>query len=310
MEILLATSVKGIEEELRNRLDSSIQVIRTKSDEETAAAMVGAEVIFGDPGLIGPHLDKATELKWVQSTYAGVDALLSVTSRTDFLLSRVKGIFGPLIAEYVIGHILKIERHMLSQAEAQERHKWIFQRYRRLSELTLGILGAGDIGGEVARAAKTFGMTVHGLRSEAIAAPYVDKVFGSDAITEFLASPDYLVNLLPSTPQTRGILNGGILQYCGKNTIFINVGRGDVIDEVQLVKAINNEWIKGAVLDVFQEEPLPESSPLWALPNVTITPHVSALGFARNIVDIFLRNLDHYQSGSQLECLVNWEAGY
>jgi phosphoglycerate dehydrogenase-like enzyme len=310
LRVLLVTRVSRLEEELGSRALPGIELKRTKTEPDTTRALPAAEVVVADPVLVAHLLDQAPGLKWLQSTYAGVDTLFRRSSRRDYVLTRMKGVFGPLMAEYTLTHILARERYVLDLARYQQAREWKPSRYRRLSELVLGILGMGDIGQELVRTAKAFGMTVWGLRTRKDQVPGVDQQFTPDQLLDFLSGPDYLVNVLPSTPATRGLLSGECLKVCRSSAVFINIGRGDVIDEGSLVRAIREEWISGAVLDVFQEEPLPSDSPLWTLPGVTITPHVAALGWAQDIADIIEGNLAHYQAGESLDHVVDWERGY
>jgi len=264
LRVLLVTRISGLEQELSRRSLPGVNLLRTRTKEDMAQAITGAEVVVADPVLVAPHLDRAAELKWLQSTFAGVDVLFQASMRRDYLLARIKGLFGPMIAEYTMAHILARERHLLDLVRQQEARHWKPARYRLLSELTLGILGVGDIGRAVAGAAKAFGMTVWGLRSRTDPVPGVDRVFAPEQLDEFLAGSDYLVNVLPSTPTTRSLLSGTTLKGCQPSAILINVGRGDVIDEASLVRAVGEGWIAGAALDVFPQEPLPTESPLWS----------------------------------------------
>ncbi|MFC1483837.1 D-2-hydroxyacid dehydrogenase [Candidatus Neomarinimicrobiota bacterium] len=311
LRVLLVTRFPELHPELERLALPGIHLERTKDDTTTGHAIAQAEIILADPPLIATHLDRASELKWLQSTWAGVDAIFRINSRRDYLLTRVQGLFGPLMAEYILGHIIARERGVVTLAEQQQERIWKPEiRYRRLSTLTLGVLGLGEIGSAVARTAKAFGMTVWGLRTRDEPVPGVDRIFTPDRLDEFLAGPDYLANTLPSTPLTQGLLSGGILQDCQSTAVFMNVGRGDVVDETSLVTAMREGWISGAVLDVFPEEPLPPESPLWDLPNVTVTPHVAAYSFPDTVAEIFATNLVRYQSGEPLLYQVDWERGY
>lgn len=152
--------------------------------------------------------------------------------------------------------------------------------YRELSELTIGILGFGDIGQEIAKYCKSMRMTVNSIHRKVPPTKfsYVDESFSVEDLHECLKRCDYLCNVLPSTPSTVGLLSGDVLQSCKeKKTVLINVGRGDVISNDSILKALNNEWIGGAILDVVEQEPLSKDSALWTHPQVTITPHVSGL---------------------------------
>lgn len=310
LRVLLVTRISGLEQELRGRQLPGAELVRAKTDEDTSKAITQAEVVVADPALVAPHLDRAAKLKWLQSTYAGVDSLFQDSLRRDYQLTRIKGVFGPLMAEYVLAHILARERHLLELAHQQQARQWQRAVYRQLSDLTLGILGVGDIGSAVARAAGAFGMTVWGLRTRSEPVPGVERVFTPARLDEFLAGPDYLVNILPSTPDTRGLLSGATLGKCRSSAVLINIGRGDIIDEASLVRAVEEGWIAGAVLDVFPEEPLPAESPLWSLPGVTITPHVAALSLPGPIADVFEANLIRYRAGKPMLHLVDWWREY
>ncbi|KAH9518911.1 hypothetical protein Btru_008646 [Bulinus truncatus] len=139
----------------------------------------------------------------------------------------------------------------------------------------------------------------------------VDNLVPLSRLNEMLADIDYFVNVLPSTPKTRGLLNGNILRFCErKRTVFINIGRGDIIDDSSLIMSINKGWLGGAILDVFNTEPLPSSSELWHLPNVTITPHVAGVTFAKRAVETFMKNLQLYQEDKPLINQVDFFRGY
>lgn len=156
-----------------------------------------------------------------------------------------------------------------------------------MSKLSIGILGLGDIGKAMAKACKSLGMTVWGVgrqeKSDKLA--FVDQYRTLYGLPEVLQSCDYVCNILPSTPATKYLLSGSVLES-GKDShpVFINIGRGDIIDEKSLIHALNQGWISGAVLDVFETEPLPRESPLWSIPNVVITPHIAGMFFPEEVI--------------------------
>eukprot|EP01124_Arcella_intermedia_P005382 TRINITY_DN13180_c0_g1_i2.p1 TRINITY_DN13180_c0_g1~~TRINITY_DN13180_c0_g1_i2.p1 ORF type:complete len:352 (+),score=54.84 TRINITY_DN13180_c0_g1_i2:152-1057(+) len=273
-------------------------------------------ILLADPPKLVPHLHHAKHLKWFQSTYAGVDPIFKMgDARRDWALTRIAGVFGPKMAEYVVGQIISNERHFKTFDRFQREALWPPDKnriasYRELCTLTVGVLGLGDIGAEVARYARFLGMKVHGVRRTKQPTPNVDVLFDESELGAFLGSVDYIVNTLPSTPHTRGLLGGDVLRECKKGCVLINVGRGDVISEGCLVRAIEEGWLGGAVLDVFPVEPLPSTSPLWHLPGVTITPHISALSLSHQVVSIFKANLQRYLQNETLLYLVNWDQGY
>lgn len=307
---LLVTRIKGLAEALVGAALDGIEIQRAEDPRATEAAIGSAEIILADPELVAPHLEGAAALVWLQSTYAGVEVLFRDSSRRDYRLTRIKGLFGPQMAEYVLGQILARERHMTAFYALQQEKKWQPEPHRQLIDLTMGILGAGDIGGSVAQAARLFGMTVWGLRTRPGPVAGIDRVMTPDQLDEFLAGADYLVNILPSTPATAGLLAGDRLKACKPGTVLINIGRGDIIDEAALIRAIGQGWLGGAVLDVFGQEPLPAQSPLWSLPGVTITPHVAAISFAADVAAIFAGNLSRYLGGEPLLHQVDWDRGY
>ena len=158
------------------------------------------------------------------------------------------------------------------------RNLWQEFIHRSLFELTIGILGFGDIGKEIANCCKSMRMTVKAIHRTVPATkiPFVDESFSIEELPKFLQQCDYICNVLPSTPSTKGLLSGDILENCKeRKTVFINIGRGDVISCDSILNALNNQWIGGAILDVFEEEPLPSDSALWTHPQVTITPHIA-----------------------------------
>ncbi|CAG5119691.1 unnamed protein product [Candidula unifasciata] len=267
------------------------------------------------------------QLKWAQSTSAGVDVFFSdynsLKISPDFIMSRTTGSGrGQMMAEYVLVHILARERNLNLLAEQQKQARFDNQHlahYRMLSDLSIGILGLGSIGREVARACKAMNMVVWaGVRDKRLASgetvsPDVDYYRPMSRLNELLQECDYLACILPATPETKSLLSGDVLEPCKqKKTVLINTGRGNLIDDDSLINAVNQGWLGGAILDVFNQEPLPSHSPLWTLPGVTITPHVSCL--ARNnasmIAKSYVNNLVRYLNGEQLLNQVDFTKGY
>lgn len=182
--------------------------------------------------------------------------------------------------------------------------------------MQVGILGLGDIGSAVATSLAQMGFQVTGYRRSAKRSLRGDGSLGAvvvdDDVARVLEESNYVVNMLPSTSETRGMLSGDRLQVCaGKKPCFINVGRGDICDEDSLLRALDNNWLSSAVLDVFPVEPLPASSSLWHHPRVHITPHVSALSLADDVAELFVANLLRLADDDQdLLYPVDWHRGY
>ena len=217
-------------------------------------------------------MDRCTSLRWVQSTFAGCNPLLD-QARRDFTVTRLAGPFGPDMSEYTLLHILAHERRYDEQRAQQQQRNWVAARgengqmqgggaYRRLSSLTLGVLGLGDIGTAIAASAsRGLRMRVVGWRRDArprdsdTEAGVVRVYGGSEGLSEFLSSCDYLVSVLPSTPQTRGLLDGDALAPCAARApTLINVGRGDLLSEDTIVEALERGWLSHFVGDVFAPE--------------------------------------------------------
>ena len=278
-------------------------------------------ILLADPDLVGPIVYNLNKVQWVQCTWDGVDGITKFLRcekpYPEATLTRF-AVFGRHMAEYVIGHIIAFERNFKGIFKDQECHEWAksSKDYRLLNKLTIGIVGVGEIGSSVAKAAKHFGMTVYGLTSREIVPssknPWIDRHFSSlEQLPEMLQSCDYVCNTLPKTAKTNGAFMNSMLENCKeKSSIFINIGRSNVITEEEIIKALNLKWIGGAVLDVFEEEPLPKSSPLWDFENVAITPHCSGISMVDEIADFFANNLENFLSGRALSYVVEWNKGY
>jgi phosphoglycerate dehydrogenase-like enzyme len=289
--------------------------------EEASVEWREMTLLVADPGLVVQHLDKAVNLKWMQSTWAGVEKVFSTTQKRDYKLTRLGGCFGQQMAEYAIAHILSFERRLPEARSQQLDTVWKqepFQSCRKVSSLTLSILGCGDIGLVVARYAAAMGMRVIALRRSRVAEEQ-DEVpsFGpaieyTDDIDHALREADYIVNILPSTPATRGLLDDAMLERCIKSPVFINVGRGDIADEATLLRALDSSppRLSGLVLDVFPVEPLPTTSKLWSHPRCVVTPHSAALSFAEDVAVLFADNLVRYEAGDDLKFCIQWTQGY
>ena len=281
-------------------------------DDETQALALApeAELLLGEPSAIARVLPHAHKLRWAQSTYAGIDALLKPGLRQDYQLTNIRGIFGPLMSEYVFAHLLSLTRHLPLYREQQKQHQWQPLPYRPLSERRLLILGTGSIGQHLAQTAHQFGMTVWGVNRHGRDVANFDDIYQLAALPHLLPQVDVIVSTLPSTRETHHLFNREMLACCQSTAILFNVGRGDAIDSQALIDALRAGRPGVAVLDVFEEEPLPRQAQLWQLPNLIITPHNSARSLPEQVVKIFERNYLHYLDGRPLEYLVNFELGY
>jgi phosphoglycerate dehydrogenase-like enzyme len=267
-------------------------------------------ILLASPDLAYRALPQLPELHWMQSTWAGVNKLLGDDCRKDYLLTGVKDVFGPIMSEYVFCYILMHARNARKCYELQKRKQWKMPMPGLLRGKKIGIMGVGSIGSSIAATAKHFSMITLGYANTASPRTDIDKMFNPGQLTEFVAELDYLVAILPQTPETDHLINREVFHAMKQESIFINVGRGNVVDENSLVDALRSGEIAGAILDVFQEEPLPQSHPFWEIPEITITSHKAALTYPEDIAPIFVENYDRYVAGKELLFQIDFDKGY
>lgn len=268
------------------------------------------EIVFGAPTLIRDALGSLPNLRWAQASWAGVEPLLDASLRRDYTLTNARGVFGSLMAEYVFGYLLAHERKIFQRAEAQKNKVWDTSLTGQLRGKTIGLLGVGSIGADAARTAKFFGMNVRGYTRGSETSTQVDRYYHGDELLEFVNGLDYLVGVLPNTKETRKIVDEKVLNALPAHAVFVNVGRGSAVDESALLRALNERRIAGAVLDVFEQEPLPKEHPFWEAPNLTMTFHTSAPSLPEDIGRVFIENYRLYIEGKPLKCVVDFEKGY
>jgi phosphoglycerate dehydrogenase-like enzyme len=274
------------------------------------AEAFASNLVFGDPSAIARALPQLDRVKWVQATWAGVEPLLDPALRRDYILTNARGVFGPLMSEYVFGYMLARERRIIEKYETQKERRWDPRHPGTLRGKRLGLIGVGTIGAALARTAKHFGMHVSGYTRASEDCADVDLYFHGDGLTTFVSSLDYLVAIAPNTRATRGLVDATVLSHLPSTAVFINPGRGSIVDESALADALANGGLAGAVLDVFQAEPLAPGSRLWSLPNVSITSHTAAISFPEDITPLFVANYCRLLAGEPLRYRVDFEQGY
>jgi phosphoglycerate dehydrogenase-like enzyme len=199
---------------------------------------------------------------------------------------------------------------MLERIRSQGAKEWNQEDGGVLRGKTIGLLGVGSIGSHLAMTAKHFGMKVRGFTQSSEACKDVNEYFHGSDILKFAEGVDYLVSVLPRTENTNQIVNADLLHALPPHALFINVGRGNAVDESALVDALTNKDIAGAVLDVTSQEPLPLEHPFWMTPNLLLTFHTSAISYPEDILRIFIENYRLYLEGKPLKYLVDFERGY
>ncbi len=272
------------------------------------------DLVFGEPGLIKDALASLPALAWVQSTSAGVESLMDPALRRDYILTNARNVFGRLMSEYVFGYLLAHERQIFARFADQQAGEWNHSNTGVLYGKTIGLLGVGSIGAELARTAKFFEMKVHGYTRGSETSKHVDRYFhpveSDSPLLRFADGLDYLVSILPNTKETYKIVDSNILSALPSHALFINVGRGSTVDEIAMIDALNQRKIAGAVLDVFEQEPLPKDHPFWGTPNLLITFHTSAPSLPQDLAKVFIENYGIFLEGKPLKYQVDFERGY
>ncbi len=301
-----------------------------QSIEELGDVWRGVEVLY-TTGLLPPP-DRAPDLRWVQGHFAGVESFMTHPLLSQVTLTPSSGIHATTIAEYVLLMILAFGHRLPNMLQHQQRSEWPEQRWkqfvsRELRDSTLGIVGYGSIGREVARLAKAFGMRVlatkrhveqtadRGWQTPEVGDPtaaQVDRLYAPEALRSMLTECDYVAITVPLTPETHHLIGVDELKSMKPDAVLINIARGGVIDEAALIEALRSNTIGGAALDVFEREPLPAEHPYWAHPRVMVHPHVAAVTpryWAREQA-LVLENWARYREGRELLNVVDMGAGY
>jgi glyoxylate/hydroxypyruvate reductase A len=254
-------------------------------------------------------LKRAKRLRWFSSIGAGNENLVKNPFLPEGVILTKATVYGEMMAEYVFAYLLYFSRNIGKHLKDQRKRVWDRVRPQRLRGKVLGILGLGSVGREIAKRGKQFGMNVLGVKRIPQLVENVDQVFGPDDLTRMIPFVDYLINVIPLTPETYHILGKKELTLMKEESLLFSIGRGKTVDEKALEKVLRAKKIR-AVLDVFEKEPLSPKSKLWGLKNVIITPHVSGINVPEVISDEFVRNYKRWASGEPLANLVDREKGY
>jgi phosphoglycerate dehydrogenase-like enzyme len=275
------------------------------------------EVIFTNPVVPNDLVERAPNLRWLQLTSAGVDRLLdSPIVRSHVTVTTASGIHAVTISEYVMGAILAFAKGFPGAQRAQIEAKWAPYPPQELEGQTVGIVGMGAIGSRVAELARAFGMRVLAIRrsveARADGGGPVDELLPPADLPYLLGQSDYVVIAVPLTPESTKMIGEAQLRAMKPSAVIVNISRGSVIDEQVLIRALKERWIAGAALDVFEREPLPSDSELWALDNVLLTPHISGgtPRYMERAIELFCENLRRYLDGEPLRNVVDVARGY
>jgi len=307
--LIITAAAEEFAEGIARLSESPIPVKACLSAEQALAEYSDETVLFGNPDMIAAVITKMPSVDWVQSSWAGNTPLMKI-DRRDYVLTGIKDVFGPQMSEYVVGYLLAHELKVIERLKEQRKKNWFKDCSGMLQGKCIGILGTGSIGQHIAKTAKCFDMTVNGLSRSGTETNGFDNVMPTEQLHDFLKDCDYIVSTLPQTDATDNLLDADALGCLPAHAYFINVGRGNVVDDDALVDALNNGRLAGAALDVFDEEPVPEDSPLWNASNLSITAHVAAISYTSLIVPIFIENYQRYVNQQPLNHVIDFDAGY
>ena len=290
----------------RGRIDVTV----CSTPDEAAAAVAATDVIYAwkFPAALYP---RAARLRWMHAMGAGVDWVLVPGLPEDVTVTRVPGVFGPWMREYVLARCLAVTQRLDAYREFQHAGLWREDVIpERLAGKTMVVVGIGDIGRTIAAGARALGMRVIGVSRSGRRVREAERVYRLSGLAQALRQGDFVVLVLPLTDETRGLIGASALAAMRPTAWLFNIGRGAVVAEGALVEALRARRIAGTVLDVFGQEPLPAGHPLWSLEHAVVTPHISGPSTTAEMAPIFNDNLARWLSGRPLRHVVDRGRGY
>ncbi|SLM64731.1 MULTISPECIES: D-2-hydroxyacid dehydrogenase [Dickeya] len=305
--ILLLDSRADELQAILNRTPLALPLVIGNGDVRQAAQ---CDIWVGEPDKAAGLLAQGVKPRWLQSTWAGYKPLLATTLPRDYRLSRAVGVFGQAIAEYVLAYLLHHELHLSARWRSQQDGEWNKTLPGSLAGRQVLIVGAGEIGREVAGFLRPFGVVLHGIAHTPREIAPFERVDGLGALTAAVADADYVINILPDTPATTDIYHAEVFAAMKRSALFINVGRGSAVVDADLCLALQRGDIAAAVLDVFRQEPLAACHPFWHTPNLTLTAHVAGPLVPARLVRLLLDNVPRYLAGQALEGEVDFSSPY
>lgn len=310
MRLLIAESDHALYAERIRSACPDLQLVASTQPEQLRALAGGCDLWLGPPDLLAPLLREGLRPQWLQSTWAGITPLLAAGLPRDYRLSRAVGIFGQVMAEYVLGHMLTHERRLFARLAAQVEQRWDHSLPRSLRGRRVLVVGCGDIGQSVATFLQPFGVQLRGVASQAREQAPFAEVAAMEALPRLVAWADYVVNLLPDTPTTRDLYDADLLAHFREEAVLINAGRGVAVVDADLLAALERNQLAAAVIDVCREEPLPPGHPFWTAPRLLLTGHSSAPTDPALMSELFIDNLTRWQAGEPLRGEVDFARGY
>jgi D-2-hydroxyacid dehydrogenase (NADP+) len=321
MKVLISFDLPGVYVERIRSVSPTLEVVQSEDKEEALRLVEDADVLFS--GFFSKELFlSAKKLKWIQAWGAGVDRFLfPEVVKSRVIVTNAGGVHPTPISEHVIGMMLCFCRRLHLFIRNQAERKWetyesgaSTEQVEELAGKTVGIIGLGRIGTEIAQKARCLGMIVMATKRDPSrpASTSVDRLIFPADLKQLLAESDFVVLSLPLTQETQGMIGEAQLKSMKQTGYLINVSRGKIVQESKLIEALKQGWIAGAGLDTFESEPLPESSELWSFKNVIITPHIAGLTpyYMERLTNIFCENLHRFILEQPLMNVVDKTLGY
>lgn len=310
MRVLIAEHKHARYAELLAQAAPDLEVLTSGDSAQLSRFAAQCPVWLGQPDLLASLLRQGHMPQWVQTTWAGITPLLAPGLPRSYRLTRAVGIFGQVMAEYMLTYMLGHEREVLSRLVSQVERRWDDRQGCSLEGRRVLVVGTGDIGQRVAAFLQPFGVVLYGVASSAREqAPFVE-VAALEDLPRLVGEVDYVLNLLPDTPATHDIYDAAMFRRFRPTALFINAGRGVSVVDGDLVEALKQGHLAGAVIDVCRQEPLPRQHPFWTAWGLLLTGHSSAPTSPAAMVRLFVENVRAYGTGQALRGEVDFTRGY
>lgn len=310
MRVLIAEHDYSLYTRLLQQAAPDLDIQSSGDSEQLSRMAAECPVWLGQPDLLATLLRQGHKPQWLQSTWAGVTPLLAQGLPRTYRLTRAVGIFGQVMAEYVLTYMLGHEREVMARLVSQVERKWDERKGQSLVGRKVLIVGAGDIGQTVAQFLQPFGVELYAIANTAREqAPFKEVATLSD-LPRLVGQMDYVINLLPNTADTHDIYDAPLFAQFKPEGVFINVGRGVAVVDADLVEALRQGHLAAAIIDVCRQEPLPSKHPFWTAWGLLLTGHSSAPTSPPMMVQLFVDNLRAYQTEQTMRGEVDFERGY
>lgn len=290
--------------------EPNLHVVSGDNPDKLADAAAECPVWLGEPDLVAQMLRKGVHPVWVQSTWAGITPLLADDLPKDYALTRAVGIFGQVMSEYLLTYMLAHERQFLGRLASQVGSQWDNRAPGSLRGRQVLVVGAGEIGQAVAHMLAAFGVELTGVaRTPRTLMPF-HRMGALGDLPRLVETADYVINLLPDTPDTHDLFNLALFQRMKPSALFINAGRGTAVVDEDLIRALEGNRLAGAIIDVCRQEPLPPQHPFWNAPRMLLTGHTAAPTLPGPMVELFRENLSRFWAGQAMRGEVDFSRGY